>query len=125
LLSIIIAGCGSDHTEQLVGTWKNGDGNLLRFTEDGKAFRGQEGLSGEGASTYVIKDDSIIVTTDPEEDPGSTNTFHLLLAGDTLYLASITLKRPGETKTIPIETFALQTGKSVSKMHFTRIAEKK
>lgn len=124
-LLVAVAGCGSNVSDQLPGTWKNGDGNLLRFVDDGRVFRGQEGYEDEAESTYEVRGDSVFVTTVPDEPGGPTNTFRLFASSDTLYLVSITLTRPGEERTIPVDEFALQTGRSASKFHFTRMLEEK
>ncbi|PLX22586.1 MAG: hypothetical protein C0600_16410 [Ignavibacteria bacterium] len=125
IVLIVVAGCGSDVADELTGTWKNGDGNLLRFTDEGLAYRGQEGYDDEGESTFEVRGDSVIVTTEPDEAGGPSNMFHLFFARDTLYLISITLQRPGEERTIPLEEFALQLGRPASKFHFTRMEEQK
>ena len=123
-LLVALAGCGPDLTDQLPGTWKNGDGNLLRFTGDGMVYQGQEGYEDEAQATFEVRGDSVLVTTVPGEPGGQTNTFSLFASGDTLYLISITLTRPGEQRTIPLDEFALQTGRPASKFHFTRLQEK-
>lgn len=121
---VLIASCGGpDVEERLQGQWKNGDGNLVRFSEESKAFIGQEGLSGEGECRFEIIGDSVRVSTLPGEDQ-QTNTYFMHLVGDTLYLDAIALERPGHHQRISSEDFALRTGKPPYKLHFTRIAEK-
>ncbi|MCB2204653.1 hypothetical protein KQI65_07885 [bacterium] len=126
LLSLcILPACGGPSVEDsLRGNWKNGDGNLLRFAEEDKAFIGQEGLSGEGECRFEVNGDSVRVRTLPG-DGGSVNTYMLHLAGDTLYLDAISLERPGQKQTIRSEEFAERSGKPAYKLHFTRIAEEK
>ncbi len=122
-LLIAAASCDGPDTEtQLQGQWKNGDGNLIRFAGEEKAFIGQEGLSGEGECRYTIEGDSVRVRTLPGDDQ-SVNVYFMHLAGDTLYLDAISLERPGQRQTIGGEELARRTGKPAYKLHFTRIAE--
>jgi len=121
---LLLAACGGpDIEERLQGQWKNGDGNLVRFTTEHTAYIGQEGLSGEGECRFEIIGDSVRVSTLPGEEQ-QTNTYFMHLAGDTLYLDAIGLDRPGHRQRISSEDFALRTGKPSYKLHFTRIAEK-
>lgn len=125
LLVFAMTSCGGPDLEaRLQGPWKNGDGNLIRFAGEEKAFIGQEGLSGEGECRYEIIGDSVRVRTLPGDDQ-SVNTYFMHLAGDTLYLDAISLERPGQRQTIAGEELAHRTGKPAYKLHFTRMEEKK
>ncbi len=121
---LIAAACGGPDIEaQLQGQWKNGDGNMLRFAGEEKAFIGQEGLSGEGECRYETIGDSVRVRTLPGDD-GAVNTYFLHLKADTLYLDAISLERTGQRQTIRSDEFARRSGKPAYKLHFTRITEK-
>jgi hypothetical protein len=123
LLLAVISSCGGPDVEtQLQGKWKNGDGNLIRFAGEERAFIGQEGLSGEGECRFTVTGDSVRLRTLPGDDQ-SVNVYFMHLAGDTLYLDAISLERPGQRQTIAGEELARRTGKPAYKLHFTRIAE--
>ena len=88
---LLLAGCSgeADTAERLPGAWKNGDGNLIFFNEDGKAAIGQEGLEGEGECRYEVDGDSVKLITLPDGPEDSGNIFDLYYSGDTLYLSLI------------------------------------
>ncbi|MBR9978984.1 MAG: hypothetical protein KFH87_12935 [Bacteroidetes bacterium] len=123
LLSIVVA-CEREATvdEQLQGTWKNGDGNLLRFEGDGRALVGQEGLSGEGECRYELRGDSVSVTMIPDEDPELRIVYRLWLDGDTLRLLSFERHTPYGMGSLTAGEYAQQTGRPAYKLDFTRTA---
>lgn len=123
ICAVLLASCGGepDTADRLPGTWKNGDGNIIHFREEGKATIGQEGLEGEGACRYEVQGDSVRLITLPDGPEDSGNIFDLYYSGDTLYMAAITLVRPGERSRISGEQLQMRLGKPMYKMHFTRI----
>lgn len=123
LLGIVVA-CDREATveERLQGTWKNGDGNLLRFEEDGRALVGQEGLSGEGECSYELREDSVSVTMIPDEDPELRIVYRLRLDGDTLRLLFFERHTPYGMGSVTAEQYAQQIGRPVYKLDFTRIS---
>jgi|GEM_PF-1325855 len=123
-VAIVLALVACSRQSDLEGTWKNGDGNLIRFEGGGKAWLSQEGLSGEGECSWTRSGDSIVVTSIPSNDDPSWNTYRMFLVGDTLHFVSIGLHpREGEVYELPIEEFALRSGKPLYKLSFTRIGE--
>ena len=127
LLAVSFAGCGgesdTDVAEVIHGRWKNGDGSLMRFMEEGRAAIGQEGLEGEGACEYEVKGDSVRLTTLPESPGDPRNIFEFHYAGDTLYMTAVTLLRPGERTRFTQDELPALLGKPMDKLHFTRIEE--
>jgi hypothetical protein len=127
LFLLFLAGCSgeADTAERLPGAWKNGDGNLIFFEEEGKATIGQEGLEGRGDCRYEVDDDSVKLITLPDGPEDSGNIFELYYSGDTLYMAAITLVRPGERSRISGDQLQMRLGKPLYKLHFTRIPEER
>jgi hypothetical protein len=121
--SALFAACSSE--PDIVGKWKNGDGNLIRFDDEGKAWLGQEGFSDEGECNYTVAGDTIVVTTLPEGGDSLYNSYRMVLSGDTLRIAVFGLHATGMQQLIPIEEFALQSGKPMDKLTFARMKEGK
>ncbi|MBN1446796.1 MAG: hypothetical protein JXA28_02600 [Bacteroidetes bacterium] len=124
---LLLAGCSgeADTAERLPGAWKNGDGNLIFFEAEGKATIGQEGLEGRGDCRYEVDGDSVKLITLPDGPEDSGNIFDLYYSGDTLFMAAITLVRPGERSRISGDQLQIRLGKPLYKLHFTRVPEEK
>ena len=126
-LAASFAGCGgesdTDVAEVIRGSWKNGDGSLMRFMEEGRAAIGQEGLEGEGACEYEVEGDSVRLVTLPESPGDPRNIFEFHYSGDTLYMTAVTLLRPGERTRFSQEELPALLGKPMYKLHFTRTEE--
>lgn len=127
LLAALLLGCGgngdTDVAEVIRGSWKNGDGSLMRFMDEGRAAIGQEGLEGEGACEYEVQGDSVRLTTLPESPGDPRNLFEFHYSGDTLYMTAVTLLRPGERTRFSQDELPSLLGKPMYKLHFTRIEE--
>lgn len=127
LVFLVLPGCGgdadSDVAEVIRGRWKNGDGSLMRFMEDGRAAIGQEGLEGEGDCEFEVEGDSVRLTTLPESPGDPRNIFEFHYSGDTLYMTAVTLLRPGERTRFSQDELPALLGKPMYKLHFTRIEE--
>lgn len=124
LLFILLAfaACDSEPAveERILGTWKNGDGNLIRFEEGEKAAVGQEGLSGEGACRYEIRTDTIAVTMLPDGETDAFVVYNMRLAGDTLRILTLERHEAGSVRSITVEQFAEQVGRPMYKLDFLK-----
>lgn len=121
--SSLLAACSSEPGVE--GKWKNGDGNLIRFDNAGKAWLGQEGYPDEGECNYTIAGDTVVVTTLPEGGDSLYNSYRMVLSDDTLRIAVFGLHATGMQQLIPIEEFALRSGKPMDKLTFIRLKEGK
>ncbi len=127
LIILVLAGCDGEPAieDRLPGSWKNGDGNLIRFDADGAAAVGQEGLSGEGACRYEVRGDTIVVTMIAEEETEAYVVYRMRLDGDTLRINSLERHVAGEVSAITVEQYARQVGRPLYKLDFLREKEKK
>jgi hypothetical protein len=122
-VTALLAACSSESGVE--GKWKNGDGNLIRFDNAGKAWLGQEGYPDEGECNYTVAGDTIVVTTLPEGGDSLYNSYRMVLSGDTLRIAVFGLHATGMQQLIPIEDFALRSGKPMDKLAFVRMEGEK
>jgi hypothetical protein len=124
---VLFAACNGEPSveERLTGSWKNGDGNLIRFEEGDKAAVGQEGLSGEGPCRYEIRQDTIVVTMLPDGEGDTYTVYRMKLVDDTLRIISLEPHSPGNVALVQIEQYARQMGRPIYKLDFTRIRKEK
>ncbi|MBE0644854.1 MAG: hypothetical protein IH600_12290 [Bacteroidetes bacterium] len=127
LTGMLLVACNGEPSleEQLAGAWKNGDGNLIRFEEGDKAAVGQEGLSGEGACRYEIRQDTVVVTMLPDGETDTYVVYRLRLEDDTLRISSLERHAPNSVSSLTLEQYAQQAGRPLYKLDFTRIKKKK
>jgi len=90
-LLIIITACGSNREKDIIGNWKNSNGNIVEFREDGIVAGLTKNVKKQPVDgTYKIKDDSLliefIVTTEPEEIKGNLDFLIHKLDTDSLIL---------------------------------------
>lgn len=111
--------------ERILGAWKNGDGNIIRFEEGSKAAVGQEGLDGEGPCTYEIRGDTVSVTMLPAEASDASVVYDMRLAGDTLRILALERHEGGQSMRLSVEQYATQMGRPLYKLDFLRMEEKK
>ncbi|MCZ7556041.1 MAG: hypothetical protein M5R41_06530 [Bacteroidia bacterium] len=121
--SSLLAACSQEPGVE--GKWKNGDGNLIRFDNAGKAWLGQEGYPDEGECNYTVTADTVVVTTLPEGGDSLYNSYRMVLSDDTLRIVVFGLHATGMQQLIPIEEFALRSGKPMDKLTFIRLKEEK
>ncbi|MFZ1730676.1 MAG: hypothetical protein WBQ23_05605 [Bacteroidota bacterium] len=125
--AVLFAACNGEPSvvERLPGSWKNGDGNMVRFEKGDKAAVGQEGLSGEGACRYAVRQDTIVVTMLPDGAGDTYAVYRMKLDADTLRIISLERHAPGKVTSVTIEQYAQQVGRPIYKLDFTRIQKKK
>lgn len=123
----LFAACSGEPSveERLPGSWKNGDGNLIRFEKGDKAAVGQEGLSGEGPCRYEVRNDTVLVTMLPDGEGDTFAVYRLRLDRDTLRIIALERHAPNKVNSISIEQYAEQVGRPIYKLDFTRIQKKK
>ena len=127
LAALLLAACNNEPPveEQLIGSWKNGDGNLVRFEEGEKAAVGQEGLSGEGPCRYEVRQDTIVVTMLPDGENDTYVVYRMRLESDTLRISTIERHAPNTVRSLTVEQYAQQAGRPLYKLDFTRIQKTK
>ncbi len=91
LIILFFSACGSNKEEEIKGKWKNDNGNLIEFREDGIVTGLTKNVDKEPVDgIYQIKDDSLliefIVTTKPREIKGNLDFLILKLDADSLIL---------------------------------------
>ena len=91
LIVFSLAACSSNKEEEIVGKWKNDNGNLIEFREDGIVTGLTKNVKKDFVDgTYKIKDDSLLiefmVTTEPREIKGNLDFLILKLDVDSLIL---------------------------------------
>jgi hypothetical protein len=91
LIVLTLAACSSNKEEEIIGKWKNDNGNLIEFREDGVVTGLTKNVNKEFVDgTYKIKDDSLLiefsVTTQPKEIKGNLDFLILKLDADSLIL---------------------------------------
>jgi len=118
---LLLAACSSEG--DVSGKWKNGDGNLIRFDDAGKAWLGQEGYPDEGECNYRASGDTIIVSTLPEGGDSLYNSYRMLLTDDTLRIVVFGLHATGVEQLVPIEEFAKRSGKPLDKLAFVKMKD--
>ena len=118
---ILLAGCSTQ--PDVEGKWKNGDGNLIRFDAEDKAWLGQEGYPDEGECRYRMSGDTIVVSTKPEGADSLYNSYRMLLTYDTLRIVVFGLHAGGVEQLVPVEEFAKRSGKPLDKLAFVKMKE--
>jgi hypothetical protein len=88
---LFLAACGSNKEKEIIGNWKNDNGNLVEFREDGVVTGLTKNVDKEPVDGfYKIKADSLLieftVTTEPKEIKGSLDFLILKLDADSLIL---------------------------------------
>jgi len=91
VLSLLIAACGSNKKEEIIGKWKNNNGNLIEFREDGVVTGLTKNANKELVDgTFKIKDDSLLiefmVMPAPRNIKGNLDFLILKLDTDSLIL---------------------------------------
>lgn len=126
LTLLAFTACDREETveERILGAWKNGDGNIIRFEEGEKAAVGQEGLAGEGPCRYEIRGDTVAVTMLPGDASDATVVYNMRLAGDTLRILTLERKQGGTSMMLTVEEYAAQAGRPLYKLEFLRLQEK-
>lgn len=131
LLGIVVllgcVACDREETveERILGAWKNGDGNIIRFEEGEKAAVGQEGLEGEGPCSYEIRGDTVAVTMLPGDASDATVVYNLRLHGDTLRILTLARHEGGASMRLTAEEYAEQVGRPLYKLEFLRMEASK
>jgi hypothetical protein len=90
-LLLLVAACGSNKEEEIIGKWKNDNGNLIEFRDDGVVTGLTKNVKKEPVDGfYKIIGDSLLieftVTTEPKEIKGSLDFLILRLDADSLIL---------------------------------------
>jgi hypothetical protein len=91
VLLLLVAACGSDKEEEIIGKWKNDNGNLVEFRKDGIVTGLTKNVNKEPVDgTYKIKDDSLLiefmVMPAPRNIQGNLDFLILKLDADSLIL---------------------------------------
>lgn len=91
ILVLFVAACGSNKEEEIIGKWKNDNGNLVEFREDGVVTGLTKNVNKELVDgTYKIKDDSLLiefmVMPAPRNIKGNLDFLILKLDADSLIL---------------------------------------
>ena len=91
LIVLTLAACSSNKEEEIIGKWKNDNGNLIEFGKDGVVTGLTKNVNKEFVDgAYKIKDDSLLiefwVTTEPKEIKGNLDFLILKLDADSLIL---------------------------------------
>lgn len=125
VLAVVFAACSK--APSFEGQWRSADGNLMTIQADSVALLGMEGYEGHDAGRWTVSDDTVRVLTDAQVNEGGAvrNEFVFLYARDTLHLLSLTLYRPGDTRSTTGEQLSRSTGKPLSRFAFTRVEEGK
>ena len=120
VLTLLLVSCS--RSPKLEGTWKNGDGNLLTFSNNGDVTLGQEGLQGSDSGSYKVRDGTVHVVTKTQSDRlGSFhNEYFLLYRNDSLLLQRVTLYRGKDFHEISLDSLAQRMGKSPQRFAFVR-----
>ena len=90
-MTLIISACGSNKEEEIIGKWKNSNGNIVEFREDGIVTGLTKNVEKEFVDgTYKIKDDSLLiefmVIPKPRNVKGNLDFLILKLDVDSLIL---------------------------------------
>ena len=90
-LLIIVTACGSNREKDIIGKWKDSNGNLIEFREDGIVTGLTKNVKKQSVEgSYKVKDDSLlidfIVATEPEEIKGNLDFLIHKLDTDSLIL---------------------------------------
>ena len=88
---IIVTACGSNKEKDIIGTWKDSNGNLIEFREDGIVTGITKNVNKQPVEgSYKVKDDSLliefVVATEPEEIMGNLDFLIHKLDSDSLVL---------------------------------------
>jgi hypothetical protein len=88
---LFLTACGSNKEEEIIGKWKNDNGNLIEFREDGVVTGLTKNVNKELVNgTYIIKDDSLLiefmVIPEPRNIKGDLDFLILKLDTDSLIL---------------------------------------
>ena len=91
VLLLIVTACGTNKEDEIIGKWKNDNGNLVEFREDGVVTGLTKNVNKELVDgTYKIKDDSLLiefmVIPEPRNIKGSLDFLILKLDTDSLIL---------------------------------------
>lgn len=91
MLSLLVAACGSYQEEEIIGKWKNNNGNLVEFREDGIVTGLTKNVNKEPVDgTYKIQNDSLLiefmVMPAPRNIKGNLDFLILKLDADSLIL---------------------------------------
>jgi len=91
MLLLFVAACGSNKEEDIVGKWKNNNGNLVEFREDGIVTGLTKNVNKELVDgTYKIQNDSLLiefmVMPSPRNIKGNLDFLILKLDADSLIL---------------------------------------
>jgi len=105
LVVLLIAACGSNNEENIIGKWKNENGKLVEFRADGIVTGLTKNVDKESVDgLFTIKDDSLfiafVVTNKPKEVKGSLDFLILKCDADSLILAT-DLGNLNYSRTIP------------------------
>lgn len=122
LLAWALTACDSEPSieERLRGQWKNGDGNLIGFAEDGVGSIGQEGLSGSGDCRYELRGDTVIVTVPMDGAADAAVIYAMGFDGDTLRIRTIERVEGGASMRLTVEQYAAQMGRPLYKLDFLK-----
>ena len=90
---LLFAACGSNNEKEIIGKWKNVNGNLVEFRADGVVTGLTKNVDKESVNgSFTIKDDSLfigfVVTNKPKEIKGSLDFLILKCDADSLTLAT-------------------------------------
>ena len=90
-LLIIVTACGSNREKDIIGKWKNNNGNLVEFREDGIVTGLTKNVKKQTVDGfYKVKDDSLlikfVVTAEPKEIKGNLDFLIHKLDADSLIL---------------------------------------
>ena len=88
---LYFAACGANKEEEIIGKWKNDNGDLIEFREDGIVTGLTKNVKKEFVDgTYSIKDDSLkiefMVMPEPRNIKGNLDFLILKLDADSLIL---------------------------------------
>ncbi len=91
VLWLIVTACGTNKEDEIIGKWKNDNGNLIEFREDGVVTGLTKNVNKELVDgTYKIKDDSLLiefmVIPEPRNIKGDLDFLILKLNADSLIL---------------------------------------
>jgi uncharacterized protein YkvS len=88
---IIVTSCGSNKEKDIIGVWKDSNGNIIEFRKDGVVTGITKDVNKQPVEgSYKVKDDSLlidfIVATEPEEIKGNLDFLIHKLDTDSLIL---------------------------------------
>lgn len=93
LIALQFIACSSNKEEEIIGKWKNENGNLVEFRADGVVTGLTKNVDEEFVDgSFTIKDDSLfiafVVTNKPKAIKGSLDFLILKCEADSLILAT-------------------------------------